>query len=177
MFFHKFREDFVLALKFLFQQRYLSLIYIRSTSGAGLECGSGVLEELLLPAVEHRRVNAVLVTQIRHWGALEEVETQNRDLLLSREALPDFLGHGKPPLEIVAYSSWHVVLFRLKQNNLRPQLVEEAFKVELITLVGQIGEAGGQADEFLEPAGLATFRDALLDQTTGFEHLEGDEAI
>ena len=48
--------------------------------------------------------------------SLEEVETQNGDLLLSRESLPDFLGHGKPPLEIVAYSSRRFVPFRLKQN-------------------------------------------------------------
>ena len=104
------------TLELLFQEDDPSALGIGSASGAGLECGSGVLEELLLPTVEHRGVDAVLVTQIRDRSALEEVETQNGDLLLSRESLPDFLGHGKPPLEIVAYSSRRFVPFRLKQN-------------------------------------------------------------
>jgi hypothetical protein len=117
MFVHEFREDFVLALKLLFQEGDPSLVGVSGASGAGLECGSGVLEELLLPAVEHRGVDSVSVTQIRDRGALEKVETQNGNLLLSREALSDFLGHGKPPLEIVAYSSERFVPFRLKQNN------------------------------------------------------------
>jgi hypothetical protein len=60
-----------------------------------LECGSGVLEELLLPTVEHRGVNAVLVAQIRNRGVFEEMEPKDGDLLRDAEAIPSFLGHGK----------------------------------------------------------------------------------
>jgi hypothetical protein len=89
-----------------------------------LECGSGVLEELLLPTVEHRGVNAVLVAQIRNRGVFEEMEPKYGDLLRDAEATPSFLGHGKRPLEIVAYSSALFFPFRLKQNKVDQQAGE-----------------------------------------------------
>ena len=61
--------------------------------------------------------------------------------------------------------------------DLGPQLVEQAFQVELIALVGEVGKAGGQAGEFLEAAGLVPLGDAVLDQATGFEHLERGEPV
>src|SRR5271166_6344322 len=94
MFLHKFREDFVLTLELLFQKRNPPVLVVAGTAGAGLECGSGVLEEFLLPAVEHRGMDPVLVTQVRNGGVFEEMEPKDGDLLLSREAIPDFLGHG-----------------------------------------------------------------------------------
>ena len=95
MFLHEFREDLVLALELLLQKRDPPVLVVAGTAGAGLEGGRGVLEELLLPAVEHRGVDAVLVTQVRDRGVFEEMEPKNGDLLLSCEAIPDFLGHGK----------------------------------------------------------------------------------
>src|SRR5271165_5111929 len=94
MFLHEFREDFVLTLELLFQKRNPPVLVVAGTAGAGLECGSGVLEEFLLPAVEHRGMDPVLVTQVRNGGVFEEMEPKDGDLLLSREAIPDFLGHG-----------------------------------------------------------------------------------
>src|SRR5271166_3157179 len=95
MFLHEFGEDFVLALQLLFQQGDPPVLVVAGAAGAVLECGSGVLEELLLPTVEHRGVNAVLVAQIRHRGVFEEMKPKYGDLLRGAEAIPSFLGHGK----------------------------------------------------------------------------------
>ncbi len=85
----------MLTLELLFQKRDPPVLVVAGSSGAGLECGSGVLEEFLLPTVEHRGVDPVLVTQVRNGGVFEKMEPKNGDLLLSCEAIPDFLGHGK----------------------------------------------------------------------------------
>src|SRR5262249_40782352 len=70
------------------------ILGVARSPGARLEGSSGVLEELLLPAVEHRGVDAVLVTEVRDRGLFEEMEPKNGDLLLGREALSGLLGHG-----------------------------------------------------------------------------------
>ena len=85
----------MLTLELLFQKRDPPVLVVAGSAGAGLECGSGVLEEFLLPTVEHRGVDPVLVTQVRNGGVFEKMEPKNGDLLLSCEAIPDFLGHGK----------------------------------------------------------------------------------
>src|SRR5512135_1781982 len=95
MFLHEFGEDFVFALELLLKQCDLPILGISGASGAGFEGGRAVLEELLLPAVEHRRVDAVLVAQVRDGGVFEEVEPKDGDLLLGGEALASLLGHGK----------------------------------------------------------------------------------
>src|SRR3954452_13130131 len=95
MLLHEFGEDFVLALALLLQEGDPPVLGVAGASGAGLERGRGVLEELLLPAVEHRGVDAVLVTEIRDRGVFEEVKPQDGHLLLGREALSSLLGHGR----------------------------------------------------------------------------------
>src|SRR5512142_1889913 len=95
MFLHEFGEDLVLALELLLQKGDPPVLGIAGVSGTGLEHGRGVFEELLLPAVEHRGVDAVPVTQVRDRGVFEEVKPQNGHLLLRREARPSFLGHGR----------------------------------------------------------------------------------
>src|SRR6516225_7645087 len=95
MFLHKFREDFVLALELLLQGGDPLVLGVGGASGAGLEGGGAVLEELLRPAVEHRGVDAVLVTQIRDGDVFQEMESQDGDLLLGGEALASLLGHGR----------------------------------------------------------------------------------
>ena len=67
---------------------------VARSPGAGLEGGRGVLEELLLPAIEHRGVDAVLVTEVRDRGLFEEMEPKDGGLLLGTGALPRLLGHG-----------------------------------------------------------------------------------
>src|SRR5512147_1205999 len=95
MFLHEFREDLVLALELLLEQCDLPILGVARASGAGLKRGRAVLEELLLPAVEHRGVDAVLVAQIRDGGVFEEMEPKDGDLLLGGESLARLLGHGR----------------------------------------------------------------------------------
>src|SRR5438309_19691 len=78
MFLHEFREDFVLALELLLQVGDPLVLGVGGASGAGLEGGGAVLEELLLPAVEHGGVDAVLVTQIRDGDVFEEMQPSAR---------------------------------------------------------------------------------------------------
>src|SRR3954464_7043403 len=95
MFLHESREDFVLALELLLQEGDLPILGVAGASGAGFEGGGAVLEELLLPAVEHRGVDAVLVAQIRDGDMFEEMEPKDGDLLLGGESLARLLGHGR----------------------------------------------------------------------------------
>src|SRR5260370_12837989 len=95
MLLHEFREELILALEFVLGVGDPPVLGVAGASGAGLEGGGGVLEELLLPAVEHRGVDAVLVTEIRNRGVFEEVKPQDGHLLLGREALSGLLGHGR----------------------------------------------------------------------------------
>src|SRR5678815_402343 len=82
MLFHEFREDLVLALELLLQEDNPPVLGVTGASGSGVESGGGVLEEFLLPAVEHGGVDAVLVTKIRNGGAFEEMEPKDGGLLL-----------------------------------------------------------------------------------------------
>src|SRR4051812_16090875 len=95
MFLHKFGEDFVLALELLFQGGDPAILVIAGTWGPGLECGGGVLEEFLLPAIEHGGVDAVPITQVRDGGVFEEMEPKDGGLLLDGESFPSLLGHGR----------------------------------------------------------------------------------
>src|ERR1700683_2928311 len=95
MFLHEFRGDFVLALELLLQGGDPLILRVGGMSGAGLQRGGAVLEELLLPAVEHGGVYAVPVTQVRDGDVFEEMEPQDGDLLLGGESLASLLGHGR----------------------------------------------------------------------------------
>src|SRR4051812_41651082 len=95
MFLHKFGEDFVLALELLFQGGDPAILVIAGTWGPGLERGGGVLEEFLLPAIEHGGVDAVAITEVRDGGVLEEMEPKDGGLLLDGESFPGLLGHGR----------------------------------------------------------------------------------
>jgi hypothetical protein len=95
MFLHEFRKDLVLALELLLEQRDPPILGVAGASGAGFEGGRAVLEELLLPAVEHRRVDAVLVAQIRDGDVFEEMKPKDGNLLLGGESFASLLGHGR----------------------------------------------------------------------------------
>src|SRR3982751_3158877 len=95
MFLHEFREDLVLALELLLEEGNLPILGVAGATGAGFEGGRAVLEELLLPAVEHGGVDAVLVTQIRDGDVFQEMEPKDGDLLLGGESLASLLGHGR----------------------------------------------------------------------------------
>src|SRR5262249_54088960 len=95
MFLHQLREDFVLALELLLGEGDPLILGVSGASGAGLEGGGALLEELLLPAVEDGGVDAVLVTPIRDGDVFEEMEPQEGHLLLGGESLASLLGPGK----------------------------------------------------------------------------------
>jgi hypothetical protein len=59
----------------------------------GFEQRRAPLEELLLPPVEHRGVDAVLIAQVGDGHVLQQVEAQGGHLLLGGEVLA-CLGHG-----------------------------------------------------------------------------------
>ncbi len=84
-----------LRWSFCSRRAILPVLGIAGASGAGFEGGRAVLEELLLPAVEHRGVDAVLVAQIRDGGVFKEMEPKDGNLLLGGESLASLLGHGR----------------------------------------------------------------------------------
>ena len=53
-----------------------------------LERRGSVLEELLLPAIEHRRPVPHLVTQIRDGHSFQQMQPQDVDLFFRRAVLP-----------------------------------------------------------------------------------------
>src|SRR5580704_13085839 len=95
MFFHEFRQDFVLPLELLLELGDPSILGVGDASAAGLERSRAVLEELLLPAVEHRGVDDVLVTEIGDGLVFEEMEPKDGNPLRAAEAVASLLGHGR----------------------------------------------------------------------------------
>src|SRR5438132_2198889 len=84
MLFQQLGEHLVFALEFLLQSFNFLLIPIRN-SGAGLlafKSGCSVLEKLSLPLVKYRRVDAMLLAQIRNSFAFDQMLAKNRYLLL-----------------------------------------------------------------------------------------------
>lgn len=57
------------------------------------KCCCSVLEKLLLPDVEYLRLKLILVTQVRHRYMLDQVTSQNGDLLF-RGVIVTLLSHG-----------------------------------------------------------------------------------
>jgi hypothetical protein len=87
---HQFGQDLVLLLELPLQDRELAVlgVFRGFATLAGLFKGRGaVVEELLLPAVEAGRRDAVLVTPVAHRLLLQEVEPQDGHLLRSRVVL------------------------------------------------------------------------------------------
>src|SRR3954451_20968283 len=116
MFLHEFREDFVLALELFLQEGDPPVRGVTGASGSGFESGGGVLEELLLPAVEHGGVDVVLVAKVRNGVRSRRWSRRMAAFSWALGRFRVFLGMGEPPLEIVAYSSGPFFPFRLKQN-------------------------------------------------------------
>jgi hypothetical protein len=62
---HQFGQDLVFGLDFLLQILDPFLFRLLAGSRPGLKSRRPVLEEFLLPAVEHRGLQAMLVTKLR----------------------------------------------------------------------------------------------------------------
>src|SRR6266403_2643119 len=63
----------------------------------GLKGSRSVLEELLLPAVEHCRLQAQFFTQVRNWHLVQKMSLQNGHLFL-RSVVLAFFPHTFAPL-------------------------------------------------------------------------------
>src|SRR6516165_9254413 len=124
MLFHELREHLVLALELLLKQRDLPILGVARASGPGLKRGRAVLEELLLPTVEHRGVDAVLVAQIRDGDMFEEMEPKDGDLLLGGESLAGLLGHGRTSARDCSLFERSVFPIPSEAKQIRPQLPE-----------------------------------------------------
>jgi len=87
----------VLALDLLPQELDAFLLHLVIGAAIGLEGGRPILEEFLLPAVEHRRLQSQLVTELGNRLLFQQMPSQDDDLLFSRLMLPWFL-HAFSPL-------------------------------------------------------------------------------
>ena len=88
MLLHQFGQDLILALDLLLQVFDALLFGLRVSPRLGLERCDPVLEELLLPAVEDRRLQPQFVTELRDRLLLQQMAPQDGDLLFGGVVLP-----------------------------------------------------------------------------------------
>ena len=72
MLFHQFGEYFVFYLKFLLQCQYF-LFFGPILIFYSFKCPCSMFKKLLLPAIKHRRLQLVLVTNIRYRNFLQQM--------------------------------------------------------------------------------------------------------
>src|SRR6476661_8869866 len=98
MFFHQFRDDLVLALELVAQGRDEAEVLALGSGVLALEGDGAVLEELLLPGVEQRGRELMLVAEVRDGDVVDQMAAKDGHLLDSRIVLPK-LSHGETPAE------------------------------------------------------------------------------
>ncbi len=83
MLFQQLSHDFILSGELLFEPGDLIAFMCDQSSlrGSRSEGRSTVLEELLLPAVEERRLEMILVAQLRNGDVVKQVAAQNGDFI------------------------------------------------------------------------------------------------
>jgi hypothetical protein len=94
---HQFSQHFILRLALLFQIRDSFLFGLMVGAASLLESRRSVLEELLLPAVEHGWLESWFGTRIRDRHSFHQMPAENGDFLFRRAELPSFL-HVFAPL-------------------------------------------------------------------------------
>jgi hypothetical protein len=87
---HQLGQDIVLPLELLLQGCDALLGLVGLGAGADLEGSHAVLEELLLPVVEQRGVNAGLFADGGNRDLVEQVPAQDGNLFLGTEMLTRF---------------------------------------------------------------------------------------
>ena len=73
MLFHQLREHFILGLKLFLQMLYPFGFWIFDSFLWFVKGGCAIFKELLLPAVEHRWLQMVLITKIRYRDLVNKV--------------------------------------------------------------------------------------------------------
>ena len=99
MFLHQFGDDLVLALELVAEGGDGPMEVALGGGVLALERGGPVLEELLLPEVEQRGRELMLVAEVRDGDAVDEMTPEDGDLLDRRIVLPR-LSHGETPAEL-----------------------------------------------------------------------------
>ncbi len=94
---HQFGQSFILRLNLLLQIRDSFLLWLMVGPSSLLESAGSVLEELLLPAVEHGWLQPKFVAQIRDRHSFHQMPPQHGDLLFRGVVLPLLL-HVFAPL-------------------------------------------------------------------------------
>jgi hypothetical protein len=99
VFLQQLSDNLVLALNLLSQSGYgLHLVFLGCRPNL-LKEGSSTLEELLLPVLEHRPLNMVLVAKIGHGAPFEQMPAQDGNLF-DRCVMLAWLSHGEPPIRV-----------------------------------------------------------------------------
>src|SRR3954463_6392825 len=99
MFFHQFRDDLVFALELVAQCRDGAEVPALRSGALALEGGGAILEELLLPGVEQRGRELMLVAEVRDGDVVDQMPPKDGHLLDGRIVLPR-LPHGETPAEL-----------------------------------------------------------------------------
>jgi hypothetical protein len=94
MFFQQFSDDFVLALELVAQRGDGSLEVALGRGELAPEGGRAVLEELLLPEVEERGRELVLIAEVGDGHAVDQMAPKDGDLLDRRIVLAE-LSHRR----------------------------------------------------------------------------------
>src|SRR5262245_7025099 len=84
-----------------------------------LEGRGAVREELLLPEVEQRGRELMLIAEVRDGDVVDQMTPQEGDLLDGRRVLSG-LAHGETPAELSDNSGGASLHFRLKQDRNAP---------------------------------------------------------
>jgi hypothetical protein len=115
MFRHQFGQNLILRLNLLLQMGDSFLFGLMVGSTSLLESRRSILEELLLPAVEHRRLEPQLVTQIRDRHSFHQMPSQNGDLLFRRVSASDAFSWVRS----VILTGERFLHFQLRQDSTR----------------------------------------------------------
>src|ERR1700690_1408828 len=94
---HQLRQDLILGLDLLFQILDALLLGLLVGAALGLEGGPSVLEELLLPPVEDRWLQAQFIAELGDRLLVQQMAPQDGDLLVWCVVLPS-LFHAFSPL-------------------------------------------------------------------------------
>jgi len=91
---HQLSQDLVFGLHLLLQELdpFLLLLHLALGTLLRLKSGGSVLEQFLLPAVEHRWPQAQFFTQLRDWHFVHKMPPQDGYFFFRREMLA-FLPH------------------------------------------------------------------------------------
>jgi hypothetical protein len=100
MFLHQFRDDLVLALELVAQRGDGPLKVAVGQGVLPLEGRRSVLEELLLPEVEHGGRELMLIAEVRDGDVVNQMTPQDGDLLDRRIVLSG-LPHGRNSFRVL----------------------------------------------------------------------------